>query len=348
VVFPAYNFRERAVNTYPKNSSSRREEAHSELRIASLASRINESQSLVTSAATRGFSLIEILVVIGLLSVIILGLLTMFNQTQRAFRTGMTQVDVLAAGRAATEMIARELSQMTPASYSSNAVNFYAKVQEFPPLLQPLPGTASPSELRTNLLSEMFFLMQENQTGEPHWSGIGYWVGDPATGGNPTGGWGTLYRFQANTAFGVSPSPSLLYSNYYYQPNTRTNLSSRIIDGVVHFKVRAFTTNGTWITPVSPDVGIKMRTRMQYSQFVPAEVDYVTGPRRRGLFTFTDNAVPAFVELELGILEERALARVKSIPDAATRTKYLEDQAGRVQIFRMRIPVRNVDPTAYQ
>ena len=87
---------------------------------------------------------------------------------------------------------------------------------------------------------------------------------------------------------------------------------------------------------------------MQYSQFVPGEVDYVTGPRNRPLFTFTNNAVPAFVEFELGILEERALARVKSIPDAATRTKYLEDQAGRVQIFRTRVPVRNVDPTAYQ
>src|SRR5437899_453189 len=34
-----------------------------------------------------GFSLIEIMVTVGLLSFIILGLLVMFNQTQRAFRT---------------------------------------------------------------------------------------------------------------------------------------------------------------------------------------------------------------------------------------------------------------------
>jgi type II secretory pathway pseudopilin PulG len=290
----------------------------------------------------HAFSLIEILVVIGLLSLIILGLLAMFNQTQRAFRTGMTQVDVLEAGRAATDMIARELSQITPASYTWDAINFYAKVQSFPPFLQPLPGTASPS--RTNLLEEVFFLTQENQTGQPRWSGIGYWVGDPVNGGPATGGWGTLYRFQTNTVFRDMPSPRSLYN--YYNSVARRSLSSRIIDGVVHFKVRAFTTNGTWITPVSPDVATPMRARMQYSPSVPGEVDYVTGP----FFTFTNTAVPAFVEFELGILEERALARLKSIPaaDSLTRSNYLAQQAGRVHLFRTRVPVRNVDPTAYQ
>ena len=303
------------------------------------------ARSTLDRQVARAFSLIEILVVIGLLSVIILGLLAMFNQTQRAFRTGMTQVDVLAAGRAATDMIARDLSQITPASYSWDAVNFYAKVQAFAPFLQPLPGTAIPAEQRKNLLAEMFFLTRENQTGQPRWSGVGYWVGDPVNGGPATGGWGTLYRFQTNTVFRDMPSPRALY-NYYNQAVARSNLSSRVIDGVVHFKVRAFTTNGTWITPVSPDVGTNMRTHMQYSQFVPDEVEYFRGP----FFTFTNTAVPAFVEFELGILEERALARLKSIPiaDPTTRSNYLRQQAGRVQIFRTRVPVRNVDPTSYQ
>ena len=70
-----------------------------------------------------GFSLVEILVVVGLLSIIILGLVAMFSQTQRAFRLGLTQVDVLESGRAVTDMMTRELSQMTP-SRASNAVNF--------------------------------------------------------------------------------------------------------------------------------------------------------------------------------------------------------------------------------
>ncbi len=87
----------------------------------------------------HAFSLIEILVVIGLLSVIILGLLAMFNQTQRAFRTGMTQVDVLASGRAASDMIARELSQITPANYTRDAVTFSAGLYGYTPFFFPPP-----------------------------------------------------------------------------------------------------------------------------------------------------------------------------------------------------------------
>ena len=64
-----------------------------------------------TASANRlrqAFTLIEVLVVVALLSVIILGLVAMFSQTQRAYTLGMTQVDVLEGGRAVTEMITRE------------------------------------------------------------------------------------------------------------------------------------------------------------------------------------------------------------------------------------------------
>src|SRR5947207_12610645 len=57
------------------------------------------------SPGSPGFSLIEIMVTVSLLTFIILGLLLMFNQTQRAFRTGMTQTDVLEAGRATMDML---------------------------------------------------------------------------------------------------------------------------------------------------------------------------------------------------------------------------------------------------
>src|SRR5215472_4077807 len=61
-----------------------------------------------------GFSLIEILVTIGLLSFIVLGLLAMFNQTQRAFMSSMKQTDVLESGRLTMDMLSRELAQTTP------------------------------------------------------------------------------------------------------------------------------------------------------------------------------------------------------------------------------------------
>src|SRR5262249_44712767 len=53
----------------------------------------------------HGFSLLEMMVAVTLLLVIIAALLTMFYQTQRAFRLSATQVDVLEAGRAAMELL---------------------------------------------------------------------------------------------------------------------------------------------------------------------------------------------------------------------------------------------------
>ena len=54
------------------------------------------------------------MVVTALLSVIVLGLMAMFTQTQRAFRTGMAQTDVLESGRMAADLLTRELEQITP------------------------------------------------------------------------------------------------------------------------------------------------------------------------------------------------------------------------------------------
>ena len=91
------------------------------------------------------FSLIEIIVVMALLSIIILGLLAMFTQTQRAFRTGMTQADVLESGRIFSDMISRELAQITPAN-QSNVLNFAVSLVDRQPLYLPLPGATRLSE----------------------------------------------------------------------------------------------------------------------------------------------------------------------------------------------------------
>src|SRR5437879_197722 len=88
------------------------------------------------------FSLIEIMVAVALMSFIVLGLLAMFTQTQRAFRASMTQTDVLESGRIATDMIVRELGQMS-ASDRAYTTNFFAEASYWArePLKQGLPGT---------------------------------------------------------------------------------------------------------------------------------------------------------------------------------------------------------------
>jgi hypothetical protein len=53
------------------------------------------------------------------------------------------------------------------------------------------------------------------------------------------------------------------------------------------------------------------------------------------------------VDVELGVLEPAVLKRYNSIPDPTTRSNFLANHAGNVQLFRQRVAIRNVDPSAY-
>jgi type II secretory pathway pseudopilin PulG len=299
------------------------------------------------------FSVIEIVVVVGLMSFIILGLMQMFNQTQRAFKLGTTQVDVLEGGRALMDMMQRELSQMKPAN-ASNTVNFYSHIAfagGYKPLLQELPGIPAPPgnklPSRTNILQEIFFLTEENRT----WKGTGYFVSSPAEGV------GTLYRCDYKLNFGDDPRFLFVrfdndLSGFYGAGLVKTNMT-RLLDGVVHMRVRAYNTNGLWITNSAPfkipfNVFVQQPYTTAYPQPVPAvhEVE---------IFRCYSNVVPASVDLELGILEDSAIAKIKAIynpgnltAQATSRRNYLTNQASRTHLFRARVPIRNVDPTAYQ
>src|SRR6266404_4392863 len=95
-----------------------------------------------TSQRSNAFTLIELMVAVGLMSFIVLGLLAMFSQTQRAFRASMTQTDVLESGRIFTDMMARELGQLAPMDRPTN-INLFVKLSTNfnQPLLQGMPGT---------------------------------------------------------------------------------------------------------------------------------------------------------------------------------------------------------------
>ena len=110
----------------------------------------------------RAFTLIEVLVVVALLSVIILGLVTMFSQTQRAYTLGMTQVDVLEGGRAVTELITREALQIKP-SQVITSVNFFVQIPLYTTLKQNLEAN-TPAANRINVFEDLYYLTEENRT----------------------------------------------------------------------------------------------------------------------------------------------------------------------------------------
>lgn len=290
-------------------------------------------------ARFSAFTLIEIMVAMALMSVIVIGLMAMFNETQRAFRLGTTQTDVLEAGRMATDLIGRELAQVTPANvdYKVLAVpNFSVDGIKFS--TQSLPGTAV---LRTNVLQDLFFLSRENQT----WTGIGYFVRTnlgamPAT-------MGTLYRFQDEASVSqFQQDPGVLYNefNRARQGLDFTNVS-KVLDGVVNFRIRAYSTNGFWIGG-DPRAGNYSTPKGSiYASYSTAPL---AGADEVERYLFMSNAVPVSAEFELGVLEQQTLDQMRSIPNATAQAKFLFNQANHVHLFRQQIRIRNADLSAYQ
>jgi type II secretory pathway pseudopilin PulG len=288
-------------------------------------------------AATRAFTLVEILVVVVLMSLIVLALMAVFNSTQAAFRASITQTDVLEGGRSVTGLLKSDLEAMTPSfGVNNGAVNFYVTNNPLQyqlqsgPLMQSLAGSA---QLRTNVLQRFFVLTRQNTT----WTGVGYVVDTTSTNYfNP------LYRFVVTANAMARNVPALFYTNFL--ANARLPISpantnmSHLVDGVVHLTVRAYDTNGYWMTNGYP-IGYTHIARNAW--FTPPALGEV------GFYMFS-NTLPASVEIQMGLLEDRTLQRAESIPVANVRSNYLAQQAGKVHLFRQRIPIRNVDPAAYQ
>jgi type II secretory pathway component PulJ len=283
--------------------------------------------SLQPSAfACSAFTLVEVLVVVVLMSFIILALMAVFNSTQSAFRASITQTDVLEGGRAAMGLIKSDFESMSPSfGVSNSAVNFSIAVVVTgtnTPLVQSLAGSGY---LRTNVLEEFFILTRQNTT----WTGVGYLVDLTSTNYlNP------LYRFSISTNVMAQNAPAMLYTNFI---NASIASMSHLMDGVVHLTVRAYDTNGVWMTNGYANLA---NLTVKNVQFQPSTLGEV------GFYMYS-NTLPASVEVQLGMLEDRTLQRAQSI-SGLVQSNYLAQHAGQVHLFRQRIPIRNVDPSAYQ
>lgn len=299
--------------------------------------------------------MVELLVAMTLLSLIVLVLMAVFSSTERAFRASVTQTDILEGSRAAMDMMTMDLRNMVPSDQVSNdvllanntyfygAVNFFATnnnaYQQYQPLVQSLPGT---SMTRTNLLQYFFVLGRLNT----RWTATGYVVNSGSS--SPLY---PMYRYYAET--NISAAPVVLYWNFlndiYFAQWTNM---SHVMDGVVHMVVRAYDPGGYQMTNTYQFDGFQWTTNRNI-WFSPS-YPFLPRPGEVG-FTFYSNAVPAAVELQLGVLEDRSLQRAESlgIPGMApvnvpAQWSYLQNQAGHVQIFRQRVSIPNLDPAEYQ
>jgi len=262
------------------------------------------SQSLLTSAATarttRAFSLVEMLVAVGILAMIIVALLAMFSQVSKALRSANNQTDVLESGRLMTDMMTREIQQIS-ATFQTNTLNFFAsRIMGANPLSQRLPGGGT----LDNDLEALFFVVKENTV----YKGIGYFV-DPA--GN---GVGTLYRFyiETNKVEGVGQFYAEFTNEIAQLPNSA--IMRRVADGVVQLEVHVYDANG-----VRPTNGPNQQIDVNVAAFF-------------------NQTLPAFIELKLGVLEPHVMDRVRNMGPVQGRV-FLEDErrTAATHLFRQRI-----------
>jgi prepilin-type N-terminal cleavage/methylation domain-containing protein len=290
-------------------------------------------------SSQSAFTLVEMLVTVTLLAIIVLGLAAMFGQTRRAFTSSMAQVDVLEAGRGTADMISRDVEQMVPAylglpytnvpNFSVVTGSYYGQVSGYP-LVEQL---ANPADAWTNIIQELFFLTPAPPIND-QWNAVGYRLQIT----DEQNSIGSLYRYyvsintsntpQNNTNFAVA------YKNFI-QPNTTTFYGqanwNRIIDGVTYFRVLAYEPNGNLITnAITSDIQARSGFYSRY------DYDCI----------FYSNALPAYVEVELGVMETQAYQKYLSFgAGTAAANTYLTGHPGVIHIFRQRIPIRAVDPT---
>jgi type II secretory pathway pseudopilin PulG len=288
--------------------------------------------------ARAAFTLLEMLVAASILVLIIFSLYQMFNYTQRAFRSGVTQVDVNEGGRAVMEVVTREFEQAVP-SLVDGVLNLFIMTNYVSPGVL-LVG--NPVDGYTNI-----FRLQDAYCLQPvrdQWRAVGYFVAESTTNASDVkllaSGVGTLFRYEAVTnRLGSAPPARNWMFNGFVNPPANAPVQ-RLLEGVVHFRVSALDING--VPMFAP-----------YTALPADAVGYLaTQPNRQFLTKFFDTAaeLPAYLELELAVVEPSVLEIIKArteglAPGPVTTARIqslLADQSPRVHVFRQRIPVRSV------
>lgn len=270
-----------------------------------------------------GFTVVELMVAISVMTLIVLVLYGLFDQTQRAMRGNVSQVDVLEGGRAAMDMITTDLEQLR-ASHVPSATNLFAQLI-MRQTIQTLPGQ---NELRFSELQECLFLTKPGG----YWEQYGYVV-LPHRNLSVEQPLGTLYRIVLSNHVSQFTSNSL--SGLYFA--NRSNLFrfgtnmwfQKVTDGVVHFRIRPLDARGV---PYSLTNVVSTNAWMW--------LDPLAQVNQELRYAFVNDALPATVEVELGILDPQIVGRLKSMPNPTMAAEFLSKQSGRLHLFHQRIPIR--------
>jgi type II secretory pathway pseudopilin PulG len=288
----------------------------------------------------RAFSLIEIMVSVTLLSLIVIGLLAVFNHVQRALRLAHSQTDVFEGARAVVDILTRDLQELR-ATEDTNAMSVYAV--DIGSYNVPNIGAT----VRTNIFQDLFMITRQND----EWSAIGYFLDQRSAGV------ATLYRYSTNGPWHGTNYTTDYLTNWwrtFRAAVTNNNIVvHRVLDGVVHFQARAYDAKGrphdsTWLEDIYvPELTNNITRGRKYdgnwitNEYLP-DLDANVAAAQNG-FAFKGDFLPAFIEIEVGILEPQSTRVYNSMLDVnpPAALNYLRNQSGKMHLFRQRIPVRN-------
>ncbi len=305
-----------------------------------------------TNLLRRGFTVLELMLSVAIMTVIVIGLYTVFDATQKALRSTMSQVDVLEGIRASSDLMVRDLESATPLKAANTNFSFAVYQNPFAVSLE-LEGLRKDAVpvLRT-ALQDLFFVTRQNDT----WTAIGYWVGPANT--NQLGQAitvGRLYRYSYETN-GTGFSQNNFYARF--NGSERIRNSQMVMDGVVHMRVVCYDRAGNRLV-VSPenedppqDASGPRELDVLNKAYGSSNTDlspWFADPARntRTAYRFSHLTVPAFpsaIELEFAVLEPQVVTRAASIPNVDASRDFLKRHAGNVHFFRQRIPFRNASP----
>jgi len=260
----------------------------------------------------QALTLLELMVAMSVLTFIIFGLYSMFDRTQKVFLETQTQKDVLEGGRNFMSMMVQDLEQMRASNLSSRT-NLY---------IQPITingvsingfrqDSMTGSNLFTNVVQEFFFLTKTSQ-----WTSVAYLLGQMSTNDSDAmlftnQGVGTLRRYTYTTNAYYHPVADL-FAIYY--TNNILNQLDLVADGVIHLALRAYDRDGNYVDTSG--------------------------------YSYTNTFLPAWLELEVGVLEPKVLLQVRSLVNSNAQRAFLQETTNRpsaVHLFRQRIAVRTAN-----
>ncbi|MBC8243647.1 MAG: prepilin-type N-terminal cleavage/methylation domain-containing protein [Verrucomicrobia bacterium] len=322
---------------------------------------------------SRAFTLLELMVAVSVMTLVIYTLYALFNQTQMALRKNAAQVDVNEAGRAAMEMIVRELSQMEISGYPaitdprtlltySGSKSFHSRITPGnSALLLAYQSDALTPEgddddlaqgFRTNILQEFTFTGRGDS---------GFFVTSYRVVG-ATNGIGTLARYQTNGTLRVAAAGQALvnktelfnrffFDTVIYAPSERFET---VADGVIHLRISPYDRLGRPLGHGSlyyDPLGLNLERRDAAGQllFPPEDPDAPQPPVDGTLMEDRGGqsqvqfygALPDYFDVEMAVVEPQVLKQVRAMPKAA-QVNYLGRQIGRVTLFRQRVPIRDM------